>query len=474
MRRARMQQSPVAGLGLLTAVAALGGLIWAASGAGAAPERCTIEVNGPTTTVSWAVDPDADMYVVSRSIDDGPTWWRGRTADTSFDDSSRAGASYIVQSRASDGSKGPSVPCEPAPPTPVDFSCSVVIGADRVDVAWSDVTTDRFVIRRSVNGGTAWWRGRTTGEIRAFTDSPRDAQLDYSVSYRLGDMSLSEPTPCVEENEPDRGPHLDAVAFGDMVSCGVPGPEQVAALVDTLPGFILGLGDFSQEEGTIEQFENCFDPIMGRHTPRIEPVPGNHEYRTPNAAGYFEYFGTAAGDPDKGYYERTKGKWQILYINSSCWEVGGCEYGAPQQDWLAEVLDGADPAACRIAIMHHPRWSSWGPYASQAGLDPVYTLLHQAGTDLILTGHAHHYERLSKLAPDGTLDPIGGFRQITVGTGGTAPRFPDVGDVLDEAAVLITGTWGVLDLDLYDDSYDWRFVSVDGDVLDAGTDTCGN
>ena len=146
---------------------------------------------------------------------------------------------------------------------------------------------------------------------------------------------------------------------------------------------------------------------------------------------------------------------------------------APQQQWLRQVLDAAPDGRCRIAIMHHPRWSSWGPYASQAGLDPIYSLLYDAGTDLVLTGHAHHYERLVPIAADGTPDAVRGFRQITVGTGGTAPRFPEPDDLLaDLDEVLVTGKWGVLDLDLYDDSYDWRFVSVDNEILDVGSETC--
>lgn len=440
-----------------------------AADAGAAPTDCTVTIDGADTRVTWTADPAADQYVVSRSISGGPTWWRGRTADTSFTDTSRAGAEYVVQSRAADGSKGPFVPCAVAPP-PEPFRCAVTITAERVDVSWTEATTDRFVIRRSVDGGPDWWRGRTDGNGRSFVDTPRNAQLRYSVAYRLPNGSLGDPVTCTEGG--DRGERIDVVAFGDMVTCGVPGPERVADLVDTLPGAVLGLGDFSQQEGTIDQFENCFDPVMGRHTDRIEPVPGNHEYRTPNAAGYFEYFGEAVGDPDKGYYVRTKGNWQVLYLNSVCWRVGGCEMSAPQQQWLRETLDNAPDGLCRIAIMHHPRWSSWGPYASQAGLDPIYSLLHEAGTDLILTGHAHHYERLVRLDPEGNADPTG-FRQITIGTGGTAPRFPTPDDVLtDISATLITGQWGVLDLDLYDSSYDWRFVTVDGDVMDSGTDTC--
>src|SRR5436309_13216323 len=44
-----------------------------------------------------------------------------------------------------------------------------------------------------------------------------------------------------------------------------------------------------------------FDPSWGRHKARIHPIPGDHDYVTSGAAGYFGYFGAAAGDPTKGY-----------------------------------------------------------------------------------------------------------------------------------------------------------------------------
>jgi hypothetical protein len=38
--------------------------------------------------------------------------------------------------------------------------------------------------------------------------------------------------------------------------------------------------------------------VVGRFKERTKPVPGNHEYYTEGARGYFEYFGEAAGDPE--------------------------------------------------------------------------------------------------------------------------------------------------------------------------------
>ena len=43
-------------------------------------------------------------------------------------------------------------------------------------------------------------------------------------------------------------------------------------------------------------------------------MPGNHEYQTANAAGYYGYFGAAAGDPAKGSYAHDLGAWRVLKL----------------------------------------------------------------------------------------------------------------------------------------------------------------
>ena len=51
------------------------------------------------------------------------------------------------------------------------------------------------------------------------------------------------------------------------------------------------VGDNAYKEGTLYQFRNCYDPTWGRFKARTKPSVGNHEYRTPGASGYFDYFG---------------------------------------------------------------------------------------------------------------------------------------------------------------------------------------
>jgi hypothetical protein len=70
---------------------------------------------------------------------------------------------------------------------------------------------------------------------------------------------------------------------------------------------VLTLGDNQYNSGTASEFEDSYDPSWGRVKDITYPSVGNHEYGTPGASGYFNYFGEAAGDPDKGYYRSTSG-----------------------------------------------------------------------------------------------------------------------------------------------------------------------
>jgi hypothetical protein len=114
------------------------------------------------------------------------------------------------------------------------------------------------------------------------------------------------------------GSTVKVVGVGDIGMCGSPGTSATARLVGTLEGQLLLAGDIAYYQGSALDFRNCFDPDWGRFRPRWHPVPGNHEYETPNASGDFGYFGAAA-DPDGlgGYYSFSAGEWLILMLNSS-------------------------------------------------------------------------------------------------------------------------------------------------------------
>ena len=257
---------------------------------------------------------------------------------------------------------------------------------------------------------------------------------------------------------------------GDIDVCGEPGDEATAALLEKIPGEIFTLGDNSNEQGTLKQYENCFSTTWGRFKERIHPSPGNHDYTYDNGADYHTYFGAAAGPPGMGYYSYDYGSWHIIALNGNCSQVGGCGEGSPQLDWLKSDL-AESTAGCTLAYWHQPRFSS-GIHNINFEMTDFWRVLYQAGAEIVLNGHDHIYERFAPQDPDGSPDPLNGIRQFTVGTGGAFYR--DLGgDPIANSEKIILYTFGVLKLTLRADRYEWEFIPVAGETeSDRGSGIC--
>jgi acid phosphatase type 7 len=233
------------------------------------------------------------------------------------------------------------------------------------------------------------------------------------------------------------------------------------------PDAVLALGDTQYETGTIDQFTNSYDLNWGRLKAITRPVVGNHEYTTPNAAGYFQYFGSLAGDPTKGYYSYNLGNWHIVALNSNCSKVGGCGANSPQETWLRADL-AAHPTLCTLAYWHHPRFSS-GAIGNNTSYTAFWNALYNAGADLVLVGHDHNYERFAPQTSSAVADP-NGLRQFVVGTGGK--NWTNMATVQPNSEVRQpAGLYGVLKLTLHPSSYDWEFLTEPGYSFSSFTDS---
>ncbi len=264
------------------------------------------------------------------------------------------------------------------------------------------------------------------------------------------------------------------VGAGDIGSCENTGVRKTARLLPSLLGIdgtVATFGDSAYPKGTKANFAKCYDPFWGPpFKDRTMPSPGNHEYETPGASGYFEYFGAAAGDPNKGYYSYDLGSWHVISLNSNCSSVqGGCAAGSPQEQWLKEDL-AAHSNTCTLAYWHHPRFSS-GIHGDVASVAPFWDALYQAGADVVLNGHDHNYERFSPQNPSGQADPDQGIREFVVGTGGAELR--PIVRVKPNSETQIAGKNGVMKMTLHPEGYDWQFITAPvGTVADSGSGQC--
>lgn len=253
------------------------------------------------------------------------------------------------------------------------------------------------------------------------------------------------------------------VGAGDIGLCGHDAAARTAALLDGIDGIVFTAGDNAYPHGAREDFANCYEPWWGRHKSRTRPSPGNHDYETPGASAYFEYFGSRAGPPGLGYYRFTAGAWVVFSLNSNV-PAGS---GSAQLSWLRHELQ-TNPAQCTAAIWHHALRSS-GEHGDVPHMRDVWRTLHQFGADVVISAHNHLYERFAPLDAD-ARPSTGGMRQFVVGTGGSDH---DVPGPRSQGSEVLALTWGVLKLTLREDSYDWEFLPAAGETFrDFGSAPC--
>ena len=250
------------------------------------------------------------------------------------------------------------------------------------------------------------------------------------------------------------------VGAGDISACDTNNDELTAQLLDAIPGTVFTTGDNVYPDGTYTQYTNCYDPTWGRHKSRTKPIPGNHEYNTANAAGYFQYF-----DNIPAYYAYNLGSWRIYALNSEI-DVSA---SSPQVIWLQNDL-AVNPSQCVLAYWHTPRWSSGAGHGSSPEIQTLWQVLYEADAELVLTGHEHNYERFAEMNASGAVVSQG-LREIVVGTGGRSHY--NFGTILPASQVRNSSTYGVLKLTLHATSYDWQFVPVAGSgFTDSGSTDC--
>jgi hypothetical protein len=261
---------------------------------------------------------------------------------------------------------------------------------------------------------------------------------------------------------PPSGRTAVLVAVGDIGECGSAGVAQTARVADGIDGQIILPGDLAYMQGSMQDYLRCFDPAWGHLRRRIKPVPGNHEYMTPGAAGYFQYFGEAAGPAGRSYYSFRAGDWLVLMLDSNV----PTSSGSPQFEFVrSELL--TQRSQCAVAVWHHPLFTS-GPNGPNVSMRDMWRLLYDNDADVVVTGHDHLYERFGKQDVDGRSDARG-LRQFIVGTGGA--RLYDFMRSTPNSQARISAH-GVLRLTLQSASYDWAFIDATGAVADSGADGC--
>ena len=226
------------------------------------------------------------------------------------------------------------------------------------------------------------------------------------------------------------------------------------------PRWVIALGDLQYPSGRLAAFEASYDVSWGALEPRTKPAPGNHEYYTAGAQGYYSYFGRRP----PGYYATDVGSWRVYLLNSNCDRID-C---GREQAWLRADLE-AHPRTCSAIALHHPRYSSGEEHGSDPAMAGFWRIADNHGVDLALAGHDHDYERFYRMDADGHR-AANGITGFVSGTGGKS--LYGLGTRAPGSAYFQSSRFGVLVLWLGDGGFAWRYRTVDGVVRDAGDASC--
>lgn len=168
----------------------------------------------------------------------------------------------------------------------------------------------------------------------------------------------------------------------------------------------LMLGDNAYEDGTDDEYQDAVFGMYDMLLPNIPvwPTIGNHDASLPDASGCFPYLdifhlpvngeagGVASGT--ERYYSFDYANVHFVSLDS---QTSDRSTNGAMLRWLREDLAATDKEWI-VAFWHHPPYSS-GTHFSDTELPMVemreraLPILEAFGTDLVLAGHSHVYER---------------------------------------------------------------------------------
>jgi len=391
----------------------------------------------------------------------------GSTLRVAVTASNTAGASVATSAATATVSGAPaSDTTAPAAPT----GLTATGGAGSVSLDWVNSSEPDLagyrVYRRNADG--SWpTTPLTTTTVSNYTNSglTNGTSYTYRVTAVDGSGNESAPSASVSATPVTAGAGDPVVtAAGDIAGSATDGVATAEMIKGINPSAVLTLGDNAYEDGSLQQYNDYYDPSWGAFKQKTYPTPGNHDYHTPAGVDYFTYFGSRA---QAEYYSYDLGSWHLIALNGELSHSAG----SAQEVWLKSDL-AANAGKCTLAYWHEPRFTSGDVHGDNSSFGPFWQDLYAAHADVVLNGHNHNYERFGLQNPQAQADP-NGMREFVVGTGGVSHY--GFGTPKPNSEVRNGDTYGVLKLTLHSGSYDFQFAPVAGKTFtDSGSNSCHN
>jgi hypothetical protein len=259
--------------------------------------------------------------------------------------------------------------------------------------------------------------------------------------------------------------HLFGQTFaviGDYGSAGS-NEEDVANLLKSWnPDFVITTGDNNYPDGealTIDEnigqyYHEFIYPYQGSYGPgatsnKFFPSLGNHDWHTPNAQPYLDYFTLPNNER---YYDFEWGNVHFFAIDSDSDEPDGAEHPSIQSQWLQNALTNST-SQWKVVYFHHPPYSS----GSHGNKDRMQWPFQAWGATVVLSGHDHTYERIL----------INGLTYFVNGLGGSS-RY-SFGNPIPGSQVRYRDDYGAMLVFADVDSINFKFINVEDSLIDSYT-----
>lgn len=218
----------------------------------------------------------------------------------------------------------------------------------------------------------------------------------------------------------------------DLVATGMETDLAIGDSPAARPAFLYLAGDCVYYNGEVSQYYAQFYGPYKHYTVPIFAVPGNHDGENIQGdislAGFVRNFCAASptSQPESGDSLRTamvqpNVYWTLLTpvvnivgLYSNVPEGG--EIKSPQLEWFAGELRELPAEVPLVVALHHPVYSADTYHSGSPAMKSVIeNAAAQSGRhpDLIVAGHVHDYQRLTKQRPDGSQIPY-----LVTGAGG--------------------------------------------------------
>ena len=126
-----------------------------------------------------------------------------------------------------------------------------------------------------------------------------------------------------------------------------------------------------------------------------------------------------------------------------------------------------------------PTYSSGSAHGDSTGLKALNQAEYDAGVDIQINGHDHHYQRFYPLNPNGGRDDAQGITTFIDGIGGQDGRSGFKGSAAQAASAIQLDAFpggeaiGTIMFTLHPTSADYKVYNANtGAVVDQGTVTC--